>query len=325
MNTPFADRLMAAVRDKGTPACVGLDPLIERLPENLRKKHAIDTASTDACGADARSRIASAFVEFGRGVIRAVAPHIPAIKINIAFFERYHTEGIRAYHELVQASHEAGLIVIGDVKRADIGHTSMQYAIAQLGGEGIPPSAVADAITINPYFGSDGVAPFIEVAHAQNRGLFVLVQTSNPSASEVQGLTLPDGLTVCQHVAKLVQTWAAGEGLIGDSGYSCVGAVVSPRDLESTVRIRELMPNCIFLVPGFGAQGRTAGEVAKCFKEDGTGALVTASRSVIYAFSNPKYGDAHGDDWRACVEAACKDLVVALRDAVGITGAKTSH
>ena len=302
----FADRLQAAIRAKGSPACVGFDPLIGQLPAELRAAADGDPAAT-----------AKALTAFGRGVIQAVAPLVPAIKINIAFFEPYYEHGIRAYHDLVGAAHQAGLVVIGDVKRADIGHTSTQYAIAQLDGSGagVDPQTIPDAITVNPYFGIDGVQPFIDVARKHGRGLFVLVQTSNPSAAEVQGLVLPDGLTVCQHVARLVEKWACGDGFIGDYGYSSIGAVVSPRDLESTVRIRELMPHCVFLVPGFGAQGRTADEVAKCFKPDGTGAIVAASRSVIFACNEPAYRDI--PDWREAVRTACADFVSAIRSVVG--------
>ncbi len=295
MATHFADRLVAAIRKKNAPVCVGLDPLVERLPDAVREAHGDEPWA--------------ALLQYGREVIRAVAAHVPAIKINIAFFEPYHAEGIRVYYQLVGEAKAAGLIVIGDVKRADIGHSSTQYAVAHLGNGVV---ALPDAVTVNPYFGYDAIKPFVDTAQTTGGGLFVLVQTSNESASQVQGLTLADGWTVCQSVARLVQSWAGAEGLVGESGYSCVGAVVSPRDLESTIRIRTLMPNCLFLVPGFGAQGRTADEAAKCFKPDGTGAIVTASRSVIYAYEDAKYRST-GIDWQKCVAAACKEFVAAVR------------
>lgn len=302
MSDHFGDRLSAAMRGMSAPACVGLDPLRERLPAELQVS---PSASVRV--------VADAFHEFGRGIIAATAPHLPAIKINVAFFEPLHEDGLRVYRALIREAHTAGMIVIGDVKRADIGHTSGQYAAAHLQPAGGDDGDVADAITINPYFGADGVAPFVDAATASGRGVFVLVQTSNESASQVQGLLLPDGLTVCQKVAQLVQGWAVADGRRGRSGYSCVGAVVSPRDLESTTRIRDLMPDCIFLVPGFGAQGRTADEVAKCFKKDGSGAIVAASRSVIFAHLEPKYA---GMPWRAAVSAACRDFVDSLRGLV---------
>ncbi len=288
----FADRLLRGVREKGAPVCVGLDPLLERLPAALK--------------AQAQEAPAKALAAYGRGVIEAVAAHVPAIKINIAFFEPFGPEGIRVYQDLVATAKKAGLIVIGDIKRADIGHSTTQYAAAHLAGD---EAGTADAVTVNPYLGLDGVDPFIKVARERGRGLFVLVQTSNPTAEHVQGLRLSNGSTVCHEVARMVETWARADGLIGTSGYSCIGAVVSPRDLPSTVRIRELMPHCIFLVPGFGAQGRTADEVAKCFRPDGAGAIVTASRSVIYAYEN---GDEHAD-WQARITAACREFVNTIR------------
>lgn len=290
----FADRLTAAIREKRAPVCVGLDPLIERLPKSI-----IQPTPTQS------------IERYGRKVIDAVADLVPAVKINIAFFEPYGPGGVETYHQLTAHAHQRGLLVIGDVKRADIGHTSAQYARATLEGDG---SQVADAATINPYFGWDGVGPFIESAQRNGRGVFVLVQTSNESASQVQGLMLQSGRTVCQEVAVLVQDWSSAPGRIGQSGYSCVGAVVSPRDLESTVKIRSLMPNCIFLVPGFGAQGRTADEVAKCFKLDGTGAIVAASRSVIFAYDEPKYKGR--TDWESCIREACREFVAAVNTVI---------
>lgn len=317
----FGDRIVRAIETKGVAACVGLDPLLDRLPSKVLASCGIDAEFDPRIRTPSNAgKAANAILEFGQGVIRAISPHVPVIKINIAFFERYDAPGIRAYHQLVREAIQAGLIVIGDVKRADIGHSATQYAYAQLGtitdprlGEVVTP----DAVTVNPYFGYDGIRPFVELARDTGGGLFVLVQTSNESAAEIQGLTLSDGTLLCERVAEIVQGWASDESLIGKSGYSCIGAVVSPRDLESTRRIRTLMPNCIFLVPGFGAQGRTKEEVAQCFKPDGTGALVTASRSVIYAFHEETYKDKCGDDWVRAVEIACRDLVQAVRNAIG--------
>ena len=318
MSTHFADRLANAIREKNSPACVGFDPLVERFPGDLLSDAGVRlTGQGDLAGDTSQGAITEALLNYGREVIRIVAPHVPVIKINIAFFERYGPDGVRVYFDLIRCAQNAGLIVIGDVKRADIGHSSTQYAHAHLGDLTHSGLTAPDAITINAYFGFDTIRPFIDVARDTGRGLFVLVQTSNASAAEVQNVALSDGSTLCQHIARLVQTWASGEGLVGASNYSCVGAVVSPRDIESTIRIRELMPNCLFLVPGFGAQGRTAKEVAKCFNADGTGAVVNASRSVIYAYQDERYRDACGDNWRAAVEQSCRDLVTAIRAVVG--------
>ncbi|MCH8252163.1 MAG: orotidine-5'-phosphate decarboxylase [Planctomycetes bacterium] len=306
----FADRFLHAIREKNAPVCVGLDPAIERLPKALLAKHAVDPGDTHGSAAVA------AIHEFCREVIDVVAPHVPAVKINIAFFERFYAEGVRAYSSIVKHARDAGLIVIGDVKRADIGHSTAAYADAQLSDARpgrLPDGAIPDAVTVNPYFGFDGIEPFVRIAREQGKGLFVLVQTSNPSAGEVQGVVLSDGTQMSDHVGSLVQRWASAAGLVGSSGYSAIGAVVSPRDLPSTKRLRTLMPNCLFLVPGFGAQGRTAGEVAECFKPDGTGAIVAASRSVIYAYDGDAHKQAGASDWRCAVEAGCKEFVRAIR------------
>lgn len=314
---PFADRLCESIKARNAPVCVGLDPLLERLPMAIQQsidpaavRDEVESASliTQSQSGD-RYGGGKALYEFGAGVIDAVAELVPAIKINIAFFEPFGMAGIGAYKSLVALARSAGMLVIGDVKRADIGHTSAQYAKATLAGSGM---SVADSVTVNPYFGWDGVGPFIEAAEKEGRGVFVLVQTSNESASQVQGLLLQSGVTVCQEVAKLVQGWAVAPGRVGKCGFSCVGAVVSPRDLESTVFIRTLMPNCIFLVPGFGAQGRTADEVARCFKPDGTGAIVAASRSVIFAYNEPKFQSRQAD-WKQCIRDACVEFIDAVR------------
>jgi orotidine-5'-phosphate decarboxylase len=319
MKEHFADKLCRAIADKEAPVCVGLDPVVDRLPDDILKEHGLSRSASGHIPANASSRsICAAISEYGRALIETVAPLVPAIKINIAFFEPFRADGLTIYFELVAAAQQVGLLVIGDAKRADIGHTSGRYALAHLGdaasGSGVSSdSATPDALTVNPYFGWDGVKPFVELAGETGRGVFVLVQTSNASAEEVQGLVLSDGLTVCQRVAVLVQGWAGGDGCVGKSGYSCVGAVVSPRDLPSTERIRTLMPQCIFLVPGFGAQGRTADEVARCFKEDGTGAIVAASRSVLYAYESERYRHLLASGWRSCVARACKDFVSDVR------------
>lgn len=325
--THFADRLLLGIREKKAAACVGLDPLLDQLPMGVLGAHELAPNSADPADDHPSSvtsaRRVEALFDFSAEVIRIVAPYVPAVKINIAFFEPYHAEGIRAYDRLIQMVQAAGLVVIGDVKRGDIGHTCMQYARAHLGeravraGEGAFPP---DAVTVNPYFGQDGVKPFIQVANETGRGLFVLVQTSNPSAKEVQGLRLADGSTVGDQVARLVQTWAVDSGLMGTSGYSNIGAVVSPRDLASTRRLRDLMPNCLFLVPGFGAQGRTSEEAATCFKSDGTGAIVTASRSVIYAYQEPPSRDLYPGDWKSCVTHACRAFVDQIRTIVPRSG-----
>lgn len=309
--TNFADRLTEKIRRLHAPVCVGLDPLPGRLPPSIRQQYGLG-GGTRAPNPSAGDAAAEALLTFGRGIIEAIAPVVPALKINIAFFEAFRDAGVRVYYQLVREAHAAGLIVIGDIKRADIGHSTGQYAAAHLHGGGADDSCIPDAVTVNPYFGFDAIKPFADAARTTGRGLFVLVQTSNESAALVQGLTLADGRSLADAVAGMVETWAVGDGLVGSSGYSCIGAVVSPRDVPATRRLRALMPHSIFLVPGFGAQGRTADEVVTCFREDGAGAIVNASRSVIYAYE----GASAGTDaaWTAQVSAACRAFVDTVRE-----------
>jgi len=308
----FADRLLAAIRKKGVPACVGLDPVHDRLPIEISEQRGLEGETDLEAALDA-------VLEFCRQVIRIVAPMVPAVKINSAFFERYYWDGIEAYYDLVQEAVAADLIVIGDVKRGDIGHSSAAYADAHLADPAFASLGdleAPDAVTVNPYFGLDGIRPYLEVAREEGKGAFALVQTSNESASEVQGLVLDGGMKLGERMGVMVEHWATDEGLVGNSGYSCLGAVVSPRDEAGTVKLRALMPHCLFLVPGFGAQGRSAEQVKPCFKADGTGALVTASRSVLYAYDEMKYREMYASEWDRCVEHACRDFVAALRGVV---------
>jgi orotidine-5'-phosphate decarboxylase len=174
------------------------------------------------------------------------------------------------------------------------------------------------AVTLSPYFGLDGVKPFIDVAREQGKGVFVVVRTTNESADTIQNAKLEGGLTVAEHIAQQVAAWSQDEGLVGKSGYSAVGAVVAARDAESAVRLRGMMPNCTFLVPGYGAQGATAADVAPLFKSDGTGALVSASRSIIYAYDNMRYIERFASEWDKAIEQACKDFVAELAQVVKV-------
>lgn len=312
MSNNFADRLTFAIKEKGTPTCVGIDPLYEHLPAEISENAELNDPTDSEVAADAVG-------EFCRQIIKIVAPIVPAVKINIAFFERYYWDGLETYFDLVQEARSLGLVVIGDVKRADIGHTSAMYADAHLADPALSNMSgmqAPDAVTVNPYFGLDGVKPFIDIARRDGKGVFVLVQTSNESAAALQGAKLEGAMTVADHVARMVDEWSGDDGLVGGSGYSAVGAVVSPRDTESTVRLRTLLPKSIFLVPGFGAQGRSAADVAPCFKSDGTGALITASRSVIYAYEQMEYIEKYSSEWRKCVEHACKDFVASVAEVV---------
>lgn len=274
----FADRLLNACKTKGAPVCVGLDPVLERLPDAIDQSDPVAAIET-----------------FCIGVIDAVADAVPAVKPQSACFERYGAPGVAVYHQVVAHAKQAGLIVVGDAKRGDIGTSSAHYAAGLLA----EPHG-CDSLTVNGYLGGDGVEPFQEVAAAQGKGLFVLVRTSNPGGDAIQSLPLADGRTVSEAVGDVVAE--LGSSCIGDSGYSNVGMVVGATKPEDAAKLRERYPQQLFLVPGFGAQGGGAEDVRACFKSDGTGALITASRSVIYAFGE---GDV---DWQVAIAGAAGQL-----------------
>lgn len=306
MHGHFADRLLSAIERKGSPVCVGLDPVYDRLPKELRVEVDDQVEQTEYIG------------EFCRRVLEIVAPIVPAVKIQSAYFEKYGSVGVDLYALLVDRARELELLVIGDVKRNDIGSTARAYAAGHLEATFTrygPVDRTPDAITVNGYFGADGLQPFADVAAEQGKGVFVLVRTSNPSAGTIQDFADADGKKFYEHLAEQVAALGGGEGFIGGRGYSCVGAVVGATYPDEARRLRQIMPRQIFLVPGYGAQGATAADCAAAFKPDGTGAIVNASRSVIYAFSDDKYA---GTDWRKAIESAAKafakDVAGAIRN-----------
>jgi orotidine-5'-phosphate decarboxylase len=299
MPTPFADRLAEAVRAKSSALVVGLDPQLEKLPRELRE-------AARALHPDAREQAAAAIRAFDAAVIEAVAPFAAAVKPQSAFYERWGAPGVAAFEHAVEAARAAGLLVIGDVKRGDIGSTAVAYAEGHLASPGRPAARV-DAVTLNPLLGTDSIAPFLEVMAAQGAGCFVLVRTSNPSASELQDLPV-HGRPLHEHVAALVARW--GQAHVGACGYSSVGAVVGATAPAELRRLRELLPRAWFLVPGVGAQGATADDVAPAFDGRGLGALVNSSRGILYA-----YGDPTAADWRERVRDAARGLRDQLRRA----------
>lgn len=291
----FADRLLKAVREKGSPVCVGVDPVYDRLPDELKG------------GDDSPAVRAAAIREYSRRLLDVIAPIVPAVKPQIAYFEIYREFGLKAYFDVVEYARKLGLVVIGDIKRGDIGPTASAYAAAHLSGDDAP-----DAVTVNGYFGADGLAPFADHA-ARGKGLFVLVRTSNPSAAAVQDFADGSNTPFYEHMARLVARFGQEAPLVGSSGYSCVGAVVGATWPDEARRLREVMPQQIFLVPGYGAQGGTAADCAPCFKGDGTGAIVNASRSVIFAYHEEKY---KGVDWLEAVQRAAVAFADDIRKAV---------
>jgi len=313
MTENFADRLLQAIRTRKSPVCVGLDPVYSKLPPAIIEHRDFNDGDDSEVALDA-------VLQFCRKVIKVVGPIVPAVKINTAYFERFYGEGIDAYLELVQEAASADLLVIGDCKRGDVGHTAELYAKSQLADpdfDNLDQLTAPDAVTLHSYLGLDSLKPFLGIACEQGKGVFALVQTSNPSAAEVQEFTNSEGLTLSEHVGKLVNEWAGGAGLMGQSGFSALGAVVAPRNVETARRLREAMPNCLFLVPGYGAQGATAEDIANCFKPDGTGAIVNASRSVIYAYGRDEYQD-QADNWEKCIELACQNFAADIAKAVGM-------
>lgn len=314
MTENFADRLLKAVAAKKTPAVVAIDPVYSRLPAEIAEHRELNDEYDSEAALDA-------VLEYCRHVIHVVAPHVAAVKLNSAYFERYYQEGIEGYYDLIQEAADRDLLVIGDVKRGDVGHSSDAYARAHLADSpysNLPDLTPPDAITVNGYFGTDGVRPFIDAARESGRGLFILVRTSNESAAELQDIVTVDGRKVHEVMAGLVARWAGEFGAVGSRGYSAIGAVVSTRDAETARRLRELMPQSIFLVPGYGAQGMTAEQCAPLFKSDGSGAIVAAGRSVIYAYEEPKYLELYASEWKKCVEKACRDFVADLARVVKI-------
>ncbi|MBU0577954.1 orotidine-5'-phosphate decarboxylase [Patescibacteria group bacterium] len=299
----FADRLINRISELNNPTVVGLDPRLAQIPDFIKEK------AVDEFG-ETKEAAAAAILEFNMGIIDAVSDIVPAVKPQIAFYEYYGHEGLKAYEDTVSYAHEKGMLVIGDAKRNDIGSTATAYAAAHIGtidlfGEEVP-GINADALTVTPYLGTDGIVPFTKVCQEQGKGIFVLVRTSNPSADEIQGQALGDHL-MDEHVATLVEGW--GRDLIGDSGFSSVGAVIGATYPEEARVLRNLMPNQIFLVPGYGAQGGGAEDVKPCFHNNGTGAIVNSSRGIIFAYEKQgKPGEAYAEAAREAAENMKKDL-----------------
>ncbi|WP_428386340.1 orotidine-5'-phosphate decarboxylase [Mucisphaera sp.] len=285
MSEHFADRLQKAIDVCGAPVCVGLDPVLERLPVTAEEPLA-------------------AIETFCEGVLEAVAGVVPVVKFQSACFERYGWRGVRLLESLLVRGRERGVLSINDAKRGDIAISASHYAEALLG-----QADSADALTINGYLGQDSIEPFVEVAKREGAGLFVLVRTSNPGGDALQATTLAGGGTVASCLAEIVR--ACGAGLLGDqTGLSCVGAVVGATKADEAERLRAVMPEQIFLLPGFGAQGGDAKGLRRFATAEGRGLLVTASRSVIYPGGT-------GSDWRGAIRLAAERMRDEVAAALG--------
>lgn len=292
----FADRLVEAVEKVGSPVCVGFDPDITKLPEEFQVE------------GDAPAKQLELVGKWCNEVLEIVAPYVAAIKPQVARFECLHGDepyaGMSIYAKLIRKARDMGILVIGDAKRGDIGSTAEAYADAHLRG---PYSA--DALTVNGYFGSDGLAPFVDACKEGGKGLFILVRTSNPSGGEVQNFKGDEGLFY-EHMARRVAELGKGDGLVGESGFSSIGAVVGATCPEEALRLRDLMPQQYFLLPGYGAQGASASDCVAGFR-DKRGGIVNASRSVIFAHLNDK-----DVDWKKAVENAAIEFANDLASAV---------
>ncbi len=322
----FADRLLEAIEDKGSPVCVGLDPVWEKLPEEFREgtgvpsdEEEIDIDDEDEDEGeddldDEEIEQAEAIGDFCHEVLEIVETIVPAVKIQSAYFEKYGSVGVDLYEALISRAQDLGLVVIGDVKRNDIGSTAAAYAQGHLHTPEAADRAAADAITVNGYFGADGLASFVQAAREEGKGIFVLVRTSNPSAKAIQDFADAAGKKFFEHLAGEVAAIGSAAELIGEQGYSCVGAVVGATYPDEARRLRAIMPQQIFLVPGYGAQGATAADCAAAFKPDGLGAIVNASRSVIFAHADKKYAS---PDWRHAIERSARDFARDIRQAIG--------
>lgn len=317
MSDTFGDRLTDAIAAKAAPICVGIDPMFDLLPDAI----AGDAESRDA---DDFEAAVDAIFDFTTRVLKVVAPLVPVVKFQSAYFEKFLWEGVEAYYSLIHEAKSLGLLVIGDVKRGDIGSTATAYAAAHLsdppagaGGSDEEVDVVTpDAITINPMLGLDTVEPFVKAAKEADKGLFVLVRTSNPGSAELQDVPLADGRTWSEMLADRVAAVAGQEGLVGRTGWSSVGAVVGATQPQTMRSLRERLPQSIFLLPGYGAQGATA-EMTRAAFRDGRGAVVSASRSILYAHREAKYAGRFGDDWERCVEQAVVDMKADLAGVVG--------
>ena len=276
----FADRITERITALSNPTVMGLDPLAEYIPEEM-------LAYWGKQVEDKSMATSMAIYDFNRMLIDATFDIIPAVKPQFAYYEMYGVHGMEALRRTIAYAKEKGMLVIADAKRNDIGSTALAYANAIIGETELWDHTTAamndaDAVTLNAYLGIDGIKPFIDVAKSRGKGMYILVRTSNPSAGDFQDLTMEDGHTLYEKVAMKVAAW--GEDLIGESGYSSVGAVVGATWPQQAAALRQIMPKTLILVPGYGAQGGSADSAAVNFDADGNGAIINASRSLMCAY-----------------------------------------
>jgi orotidine-5'-phosphate decarboxylase len=277
----IADRLNAKITSTGNPTVVGLDPVLSAVPDIYKKPY--------YALADSFEAVARTYADFNRDIIDAVCSIVPAVKLQIAFYEKYGVQGLIAFKQTIDYARSKGLFVFEDGKRNDIGNTADAYAQGHLGkvellnGEKCP-SLDLDWLTVSPFLGKDSLIPFVDTCIANNKGIFILVKTSNPSSSDIQNQVTENGNTIYAELAKFVNDQA--QRFVGKSGYSSIGAVVGATFPYEAEELRKIMPNSIFLVPGYGAQGGNAQSVVPCFNNDALGAIVNNSRGIMTAWQN---------------------------------------
>ena len=296
------NQLVQKIQKTKAPICVGLDPMLGYIPSHIVQKAFAEYGET-------LEGAAEAVWQFNKEIVDHTYDLIPSVKPQIAMYEQFGIEGLKAYAKTVEYCQQKGLIIIGDVKRGDIGSTSSAYAVGHLGkvkvGSNICSGFNTEFITVNPYLGTDGVKPFVDICNEHDKGIFVLVKTSNPSSGEFQD-KLIDGRPLYELVAEKVVEW--GDASM-DGVYSNVGAVVGATYPEMSKILRKLMPRTYFLVPGYGAQGGTAQDLKHCFNEDGLGAIVNSSRGIIAAYKQEKYSKFGPEHFAEASRQAVIDMI----------------
>ncbi len=303
------NKLISNIRKTNAPIVVGLDPMLNYIPEHIQKKAFAEFGET-------LEGAAEAIWQYNKGIVDATYDLIPAVKPQIAMYEQFGIPGLVAYKKTVDYCKSKDLVVIGDIKRGDIGSTSAAYAVGHLGHVQVGSRKYAgfdeDFATVNPYLGSDGVKPFMEVCKEEKKGIFVLVKTSNPSSGEFQDRVI-DGRPLYELVGEKVAQW--GDELMGD-GYSYVGAVVGATYPEMGKILRKIMPKTFILVPGYGAQGGKGADLVHFFNEDGLGAIVNSSRGIIAAYKQDKYKEFGAENYADASRQAVKDMIADISGAL---------
>lgn len=285
------DKLIEKIKQTGNPTVVGLDPRLDYIPNFIIEE------KYEKYGHSLKA-VAEAMYDFNKYIIDEIYDLIPAVKPQIAMYERYGIDGIKAYIKTIEYAKEKGLIIIGDIKRSDIASTAEAYSDGHIGKTAIKENTFdvfkQDFVTLNPYLGSDSITPFLQDCKKYEKGLFILAKTSNPNSGEIQDL-LVDGKPLYEKIGSLIDKW--GADLIGKNGYSEVGAVVGATHKEQAKRLREIMPKSFFLVPGYGAQGGKAEDLAVCFDKNGLGAIINSSRGIIANHMTEQFKHLQGKDF----------------------------